>query len=389
MNNKFLFTYRFKIPLFILMGIGIAALVMKCTGTGADGRFWANILLNNYYFTALSLGAVFFVAVHVISESGWHTSVQRIPEAMGTFLYISAMLFLLLFVFGNHHIYHWTHKDELDMLLQGKTAYLNLPFFLIRFLVCFGGWIALSYLMRKYSVALDHQHDLRYFKKSQVVSALFVVFFAITVSTSSWDWLMSIDAHWFSTIYGWYVFSGLLVSSVAAIILFVLILKASGYMTHVNKEHLHDLGKYLFAFSILWMYLWFSQYLLIWYGNLPEETVYFIQRLEEYKVLFFINLIINFCFPFLVLMTRNSKRSQWILGITAAVVFIGHWIDFYLVIMPGTIGSMAEIGLFEAGLTLGYMGLFAYFVLLALSKASLIPVNHPFFKESLEYHTNY
>lgn len=389
MNNKFLFTYKFKIPLFILIGTGIAALIIKLIGTGTDERFWANILLNNYYFMALSLGAVFIVAVHIISESGWHTGIQRIPEAMGSFLFIAGILFLLLFVFGSHSIYHWTHKEELDPVLQGKSAYLNLPFFMIRFLVYFTGWIVLSHFIRKFSVSMDHQNDLKYFRKSQVVSAIFVVFFAITVSTSSWDWLMSIDAHWFSTIYGWYIFSGLLVSSVAAVILFILILKAAGYMTHVNREHLHDLGKYLFAFSILWMYLWFSQYLLIWYGNLPEETAYFVQRLEEYRVLFFANLIINFGFPFLALMTRNSKRIPWILGITAFTVFIGHWIDFFLIIMPGTIGRLVEIGFFEIGLTLGYMGLFAYFVFNTLSKASLIPVNHPFFKESLEYHTNY
>ncbi len=389
MNNKFLFTYRFRIPLFILMGTGIAALIAKIAGTGIDHRFWANILLNNYYFMALSLGAVFFVAVHLISDSGWHTSVQRVPEAMGTFLSVSLLLFLLLFVFGSRSIYHWTHKEELDVILQDKTAYLNLPFFMIRFLVYFTGWIVLSFFMRKYSVALDQQYNQKLFKKGQVISAIFVVFFAVTISTSSWDWLMSVDAHWFSTIYGWYIFSGLLVSSIAVIIIFVLILKAAGYMTHVNKEHLHDLGKYLFAFSILWMYLWFSQYLLIWYGNIPEETVYFIQRLEDFRVLFFINLIINFGFPFLALMTRNSKRIPWILGITAIVVFAGHWIDFFIVIMPGTVGSMTKTGFFEIGLTMGYAGLFAYIVFRSLARASLIPVNHPFFKESLEYHTNY
>ena len=389
MNNRFLFTYKYKIPLFVLMGTGIAALIARFVSTGADDRFWANILLNNYYFMALSLGAVFFVAVHTISESGWHTSVQRIPEAMGSFLFISGILFLLLFVFGNHSIYHWTHKEELDPVLQGKTAYLNMPFFMIRFLIYFAGWMILYYFLRKFSVSLDNQNDLKFFRKTRTISAVFVVFFAITISTSSWDWLMSIDAHWFSTMFGWYIFSGLLVSSVAMIILVLLLLKAAGYMTHVNKEHLHDLGKYLFAFSILWIYLWFSQYLLIWYGNLPEETSYFVQRLSEYRVLFFVNLIINFGFPFLVLMTRNSKRIGWILGITAFTVFVGHWIDFFLVIMPGAVSGKIDIGFFETGLTLGYLGLFVYIVFYSLSKANLVPVNHPFFKESLEYHTNY
>ena len=145
MNNRFLFTYRYKIPLFVLMAAGIAALIARFVSAGADDRFWANILLNNYYFMALSLGAVFFVTVHTISESGWHTSVQRIPEAMGSFLFISGILFLLLFVFGSHSIYHWTHKEALDPVLQGKTAYLNMPFFMIRFLVYFAGWMIFFY----------------------------------------------------------------------------------------------------------------------------------------------------------------------------------------------------------------------------------------------------
>ncbi len=389
MKEKFLFTSKFKIPLIILMGIGLITLLAGIFNYGFNTRFWANILLNNYYFMAIALAAVFFIAVHTIGESGWQTSIQRIPEAMGTFLSFSVVLFLIMFVFGSNELYHWTHKAELDSVLKGKTAYLNLPFFYIRYLVYFTGWILLSTLIRKYSVRLDMKNDLMYFKKVRTFSAIFVVFYALTVSTSSWDWLMSIDAHWFSTMFGWYIFSGMLVSSVAMIIIILLILKIAGYMNHVNKEHLHDLGKYLFAFSILWTYLWFSQYLLIWYGNLPEETTYFVQRLQEYKVLFFVNLIVNFGLPFLVLMTRNSKRIPWILGLAAIIVLIGHWIDYFLVIMPGTTGGIIEIGFFEVGLTLGYLGFFLYVVFYSLTKANLIPVNHPFFKESLEYHTNY
>ena len=389
MKEKFLFTAKIKVPLILLMGAGLITLIAGGVSFGIGKHFWANILLNNYYFMAMSLGAVFFIAVHNIGESGWQTSIQRIPEAMGTFLTFSAGLFLIMFIFGSHELYHWTHKDELDPVLQGKTAFLNLPFFYFRYVVYFAGWILLSYFIRKYSLLMDLNYDPDYFKKIRTFSAIFVVFFALTTSTSSWDWLMSIDAHWFSTLFGWYIFSGLLVSSVAMLIIILLILKAAGYMEHVNKEHLHDLGKYLFAFSILWTYLWFSQYLLIWYGNLPEETTYFVQRLRDYRILFFVNLIVNFGLPFLVLMTRNSKRIPWILGIAAIIVFIGHWIDYYLVIMPGTTGNIVKIGFFEIGLTLGYLGLFLYIVLSFLTKANLSPENHPFFKESMEYHTNY
>jgi hypothetical protein len=200
---------------------------------------------------------------------------------------------------------------------------------------------------------------------------------------------MSLEPHWFSTLFGWYVFSGLLVSGTAIIILIVLLVKQTGNMKEVNNEHLHDLGKYLFGFSVFWAYLWFSQYMLIWYGNIPEETTYFITRLEHFNTLFFINLIVNFAMPFLALMTRNSKRSPQILTVVALAVFIGHWIDFYIMVMPGTMGEKASIGLVEIGMTLGFVGLFFLVVLRALAKAGLLPVNHPYLKESFDYHTQY
>jgi hypothetical protein len=199
---------------------------------------------------------------------------------------------------------------------------------------------------------------------------------------------MSIDAHWFSTLYGWYIFSGLFVSGTAVIILITLVLRRAGFLPHVNMEHLHDLGKYLFAFSIFWMYLWFSQYLLIWYGNLPEETVYYVERLSEFRVLFYTNLVINFLLPFLLLMARNSKRTTWILGFVAVTVFVGHWIDFYLLVMPG-VGEIAIIGLTEIGMTLLFSGIFLAVVFRALSKASLVPKKHPYYEESITYHTQY
>ena len=156
-------------------------------------------------------------------------------------------------------------------------------------------------------------------------------------------------------------------------------------MKHVNKEHMHDLGKYLFAFSILWAYLWFSQYLLIWYSNIPEETVYYVQRLKDYNTLFFVNLVLNFVIPFIILMTRNSKRMDLILGVTSAIIYVGHWVDYYLVIMPGLTGKQLSIGIFEVALNVGYIGVFLMVVFYYLSKADLIPSKHPYFKESLDY----
>ncbi len=389
MEKRFVFTTKFRITVIIFMLIGVASLVAILIDSGPGKLLWSRILLNNYFFLAIALSGVFFIVVHALGESGWQTSIQRIPEAMGTFIPVAGFLMLIMIVFGSHDLYQWTHKGHLDAVLEAKKNYLNMPFFIVRFAIYFAGWIILSNLMRRQSLLQDTDPDLIHYKKHRIFSGLFIVFFAVTVSTSSWDWLMSIDAHWYSTLYGWYVFSGLLVSGVAMIILLVLILKASGYMKHVNKEHLHDLGKYLFAFSILWAYLWFSQYALIWYGNLPEETVYYVQRLSGYKYLFFLNFIINFGAPFLILMTRNSKRTPWIMAIAAIVVLAGHWIDYYLAIMPGIMHAKPAITISDAGLTLGYLGIFLYFTFSALAKANLVPANHPFFKESLEYHTNY
>jgi hypothetical protein len=390
MENRFVLEKKIKIVLFGMIAVGLVALITGLVSKSiADSRFWANLLLNNYYFLALSLGGIFFVSVHVMGESGWHTSIQRVPEAMGSFIPFAGLLMLVTFIFGIHDLYHWTHTEHLDPILKGKSGYLNLSFFYIRFVVYFTVWILLSYLLRKASVQMDTDPDLKYFKRQRILSSVFVVFFAISSSTSSWDWLMSIDAHWFSTLYGWYIFSGLLVSTIAMIILILIFLKKQGVMNHVNKEHIHDLGKYLFAFSILWMYLWFSQYILMWYSNIPEETVYFVERIKHHSTLFYANLILNFLLPFIILMARNTKRTNWVLVIASIIVFAGHWVDYFLAIMPGIAGEETNIGFYEIGLTVGYLGIFLLVVLNTLTKASLIPANHPYYKESLGYHTNY
>lgn len=382
-NQKFIFNKSQKITLSLLIVIGISVIVYSLFSIDSH-RIWANILLNNFYFLAFALAAVLFLSVHIVGQSGWHTSIQRIPEAMGAFLPVSAFLMIIL-LFGMHDIYHWTH-EHVDEIIEGKKAYLNIGFFIARLAIYFAGWIFLSYKLRQLSLKNDYNENLKYIKKSQVIAVIFIVFFALTNTTSSWDLLMSIDVHWYSTLFPWYIFSSLFVSGIAVIILMVVYLKSKGYMPHVNKEHLHDLGKYLFGFSIFWMYLWYSQYMLIWYGNIPEETVYYIQRVENYSTLFYLNIIINFFIPFLVLLPRKSPRKTTIMVVASIIVIIGHWIDFYLAIMPGILGNHAQIGILEIGLTLGYIGLFLWIVFRALSKASLIPVNHPFFKESLEYH---
>ncbi len=386
MENTFVFKRNIKILFIILIVIGLLAIGYGILSHEIHGhRIWSNILLNNFYFLAIALGALVFVVVHILADSGWHVSIVRIPEAISMYIPVASVLMILILI-GAHDIYHWTHTEHLDEILLHKKPYLNMPFFSIRMVVYLIGWIFFAWKIRQLSIKNDVGGDLKFFKASRTYAALFIVFFAITSSTSAWDWLMSIDSHWFSTLYGWYTFSSIFVSAIAVIIIIVVALKGSGYLPHVNEEHLHDLGKYLFAFSIFWAYLWFSQFMLIWYSNIPEETIYYVQRLENFRVLFFLNLGLNFFAPFLILMTRGSKRRLTILTVASIIVFCGHWIDMYLAIMPGAVGhEEAGIGIFEIGLTIGYIGLFLFVVLNALTKASLVPEKHPFYKESLEY----
>ncbi len=390
-NQKFISTKKLSTLIYGMIGIGVLSLAVSFfIGTAAE-RIAANLLLNTYYFLALGLIGLFLVAVHTIAESGWHTSIQRIGEAMSSFIPVAGILMLLLFVFGGLHLlYEWTHEDHLDEILLKKVAYLNAPFFYVRFAVYFAVWIILAHFIRKYSLLLDQSGDLKYYRKFRIFSAVFVVTLAITSVTSSWDWLMSIDAHWYSTLYGWYVFSSMLASGTAVLIILLIVLRRMGYMGHVNNEHIHDLGKYLFGFSIFWAYLWFSQYMLIWYANIPEETVYFYERHKNFNTIFYVNLILNFVIPFFALMTRNSKRGSLILLPVSVIVFVGHWLDLYQLIMPGVVGGEESgFGIPEVGITIGFVGLFLFVVFRSLAKAPLIPKNHPFYKESLEYHTQY
>lgn len=376
---------------FLMIATGlVAAATAWFTGAGSE-RIAANLLLNTFYFLSAGLIGLFFVSAHTIADSGWHTSVQRIAEAMSAFIPVAGVLMALLFLSGGLHLlYEWTHEDHLDEMLLKKRGYLNVPFFYVRLVVYFIVWISLAHLIRKSSRQLDRTGNLAYYRRFRLFSAIFIVTFAVTIVTSSWDWLMSIDAHWFSTLYGWYVFSSMLASGIAFLIILLFLLKKMGYMGHVNQEHIHDLGKYLFGFSIFWTYLWFSQYLLIWYGNIPEETVYYYERHQHFGTIFLVNPILNFAVPLLGLMTRNSKRHATLLLPVAVIVFIGHWIDLYQLIMPGAVGSeKAGIGIPEVGITIGYAGLFLLVVLRSLAKAPLAPKNHPFFEESLEYHTQY
>jgi hypothetical protein len=359
-------------------------------------RIWANIWLNAVYFTGISVIGMFFMSYNYLAEAGWSVVFKRIPEAIPSFLPVTGIIMLITFFLGGHDLFHWTHEELydpssplFDPIINGKKGFLNTPFFLIRLVIYFVSWYMLWRVLRNASLQEDELGGTSYYYKSIRYGTAFLVIFAVTSSTAAWDFVMSIDTHWFSTMFGWYTLASWHVSGLAVITLTVVTLREMGYLRAVNTSHLRDLGKFVFAFSIFWTYVWFSQFLLIYYANLPEETIYYKERFSGfggiYKAPFFINLFLNFFFPFLVLMTRDSKATHSILKVACWSVLIGHYFDFWTNIMPGTVGANAGFGPVEFGFILLFACAFIWTVSSQLAKANLIPKNHPMLEESLHH----
>jgi len=379
--------------------IGLLSLVI---GFMSDAHStWTNLLFNNYFFLGISLFAVVFVAIQYVAEAGWSTVFKRVPEAMMAFLPYAGIIMLFIVIAAVmhwNHIYHWLepgimdpNEPNYDKIIAGKEPYLNAPFFLIRSIVYVIIWIYCARKLRQLSIKGDLEGDIgeRSFFKGLRVSGWFLVFFAVTSCTAAWDWIMSIDTHWFSTLFGWYIFSEWATIGFTTILLIALFLQKTGYLPDLNDSHIHDLGKFIFAFSIVWTYMWFSQFMLIWYANIPEEVTYFMQRIEQsnYSFLFWFSMVINFVVPLIMLMSRDAKRNKTILVIVSTVILIGHWINSYLLFAPGTLFEHGHLGLLEFGVFLGFIGLFIQIVSRTLSKTSVEIKSHPYLDESKHLHT--
>ncbi len=358
-------------------------------------RIWANLLMNAYYFMLFGMGAMFFWAVNYVANAGWSTMVKRVVEAISAYIIPGAILLLVILIAGGDHIYHWIQYQELglvegdpgfDKILNEKAWFLNKGWLYAGVGVITLAWIAFRFILRRFSLKEDEEADTKYFYKSVRYSAGFIAFFAFSISVFSWIVIMSIDAHWFSTIFSVYNFAVTFVTGLTVLAMFVLYLKSKGYMELVSDEVIHDIGKFMFAFSIFWGYIWLSQYLLIWYANLPEETIYFDARVNTgFEPMFLVNIFMCFVLPFLILMMRNAKRNPKVMILAGSIILIGHWLDMFLMVMPGTVGTSATIGMLEIGVTMAFAGLFIYVVLNALSKASLYPKNHPYLLESANH----
>jgi|TARA_B100001758_G_scaffold210268_1_gene192926 hypothetical protein len=362
---------------------------------------WTSLLFNNYFFLGISIFAVFFVALQHVAEAGWSTAIKRVPEAIMTFLpYACAVMIFIVIAAILHwnHIYHWMEEGIMtegapnyDKIIAGKEAYLSPIFFLVRSIIYVTVWIYCAKRLRDISLQGDLEGGIgeKSYNKGITVSAWFIVFFAVSSSTASWDWIMSIDTHWFSTLFGWYIFSEWSAIGFTTILLFCLFLKKQGYLEHLNESIIHDLGKWVFAFSIVWTYMWFSQFMLIWYANIPEEVTYFMERIElpNYRFLFWFSAAINFVVPTIMLMSRDAKRNTNLLITASITILIGHWINSYLLFAPGTLHDHGHLGFTELGMGLGFLGLFLFVVFRSLTTRSLEIKHHPFLEESKHLHT--
>ncbi len=364
--------------------------------TQINNRPWSALMVNSFFFLALGLGTLFFLAVQYAAQAGWALGLTRVMEAIALFMPIPLIVIIVLIVLGQlhvHHLWHWMDPElyieggeHYDSIIAGKQGYLNFGFFLARAIIYLVGWTYAARWFRKNSLKEDEVGGDVYYKKNFKMGAIFLVFYGVTSSTSAWDFIMSIDTHWFSTLFGWYTFAGIFVTSIAGLTMLTIYLKGQGYMEWINENHLQDLGKFMFAFSVFWTYLWFSQFMLIWYANIPEEVTYYMQRFGEYKLLFFTMVAMNFVMPILIIMSRDSKRISGLLIFAGVFVLAGHWLDHYIMIMPGTVGSHYGFGLLEIGPFLFYFGLFILVVFRNLAKAPLLQKNHPMIKESEYFH---
>jgi hypothetical protein len=374
-------------PSAIVVSAGLAVLGGGALVVGlqqAPERVGPNLLLVSFYLLSLGLGALLFVALQYVTGAGWAVGLRRVPEAMTAILPLAAVGVAAVLL-ARPSLYPWTVAGHDEVSTPLRHAWLNWPFFVARAAVYLAGWLLLAFVLVHTSRRQDRDGDPALTRRNVRASAAFLVLFAVTFWLASSDWLGSLDPEWSSTIFAVYQFGGLFLGGLAGIILLATGLSWLGPFRQVlTEDHRHDLGKLLFAFSTFWMYLWFCQYMLIWYVNSPEEAGYFVRRLHgAWRPLFLLNLVLNWGIPFVVLLPRATKQRAGVLAAVAVVVLAGRWLDLYLAILPGFGEPTAASAPWEVGLLAGAAGLFGLVFLGALARASVIPVRDPFLPESV------
>lgn len=373
---------------FFYLGLAVLGAVAFLAGLKINPeRMWHATLVSYFFWFSISLSGLFFLALCYVTSSVWASPLKRIPEAFTGFLPVAFLLFFVL-LFGLHPLYEWTHTGEVlhDPILKGKIPYLNVPFFVIRNILFFAVWIGTAFALVRNSLRQDQTGSAQLTHANRKIAAPFLVFFAFSFTLFSFDWLMSLEPHWFSTIFGVYCFADLFESGLAMMILFVVFLKRGGWFKDsINENHLHDLGKLMFAFCVFWAYIAFSQYMLIWYGNLPEEIPYMIRRTEGAWTPVALTLLFGkFIVPFFLLISRPAKRKEgWLVFVSLWVLAV-QWLDIYWIVFP--VMGKPVFGWMEIGIFLGFLGLFMLSVTSVLQRVPLLAGKDPWLQEGLHYH---
>ncbi len=366
--------------------VAAGGLVLVIAALLAPVRAWTAYLTTAFYFLSIALGGLVVTALLNVAKAGWGVVIKRVPEGVTGYLPWGAASMLVVLL-GAKTLYPWTGPEaHEDPVLLAKASYLNLPAFAARMVIVLGLWLLFARLLRRASVAQDTDKAIRHTTRSVALSAGFLLVFALSFSVASFDWLMSLSPHWQSTIFAWYDMAGVVVSGLAVTLVVSIHLRRTGALAEVNPSHLHDLAKLLFAMCTFWAYLWVSQYLLVWYANMPEETVYYVTRTQGgYRFLFWANLVINWLVPFVALLPRAAKRSESHILRVCVVVLLGRWLDVYLQVAPQASPEHAGIGWIELASVVSFGAAFVLIVERSLRRAPLIAAGDPYLVESLHH----
>ena len=356
-----------------------------------QNRPWSAFFIAAFFAFYITLCVLAFYAIQWAAQAGWSIVLFRVMEGITAYLLPgSILLFIFLLISGLHgnHIYVWMSPEALqDEVIQGKSWWLNTSGWLIRGFVYLLVFNVFRFLLRRNSIALDESGDLKIYQRNFNLAVAFIVTFGILELFMSFDWLMSLDPHWYSQLYSFYVFASMLVSGITVVALVTIYLRAKGFLPFVNDSHLHDLAKYMFGFSIFWAYFFFDQFMLQWYADIPEDTAYFYPRLiGSYQLPFVGMLILNFVLPIIILMNSDFKRVPWFIVFIGIIILVGHYIDIFQLISPATVGDRWYIGIPELASISFFAGLFIFTVFNAIGKVPLLAKGNPFIKESEIYH---
>ena len=388
---KYIFNNRLKHLLLSFVFIGICTL-----GIGFifdTTRTWFSFLVSSLFVLFLSLGALFFISIQHVSRAGWSVNIRRVMEGMASYIPLGSLLAFLL-LFSGEHLYSWFSSEQIaqDRLLIHKSPYLNFSFFAIRLIIYACIWIFFYKKLISFSLNQDKTGDEQWTHKSYSHSVAFLILFSLSFTFFTVDTLMALEPHWFSTVFGVYSFGGLFQSFLAVCLLLLIYLRKKGFLTDqwVNANHLHDLGKFLLGFTVFWAYIAFSQYMLVWYANLPEEATYYLHRSQHSWMWVSLSLIVfKFIVPFIYLLPRWVKRDEGALTLVCILILIMQFIDIYWMAYPNYDTKHLHFGLIELGTCLGFIGLFLYTILNFLSKHPLVPIKDPRQDESLKHHVTY